>query len=105
MPARNRGRVIFVSSESAVQIPSEMIHYGVTRAFSQFAKTFGTGPSRAGVLCVLDGFPRGQFSKTIARRWCMGVFTISRQAAKNAFGKKHGSGWWRSRRRQIKGQG
>ncbi|MEO7717964.1 MAG: SDR family NAD(P)-dependent oxidoreductase [Capsulimonas sp.] len=28
---RNWGRVIFVSSESAVQIPVEMIHYGVTK--------------------------------------------------------------------------
>ncbi|BDI30633.1 oxidoreductase [Capsulimonas corticalis] len=28
---RNWGRVLFVSSESAVQIPAEMIHYGVTK--------------------------------------------------------------------------
>ena len=28
---RNWGRIIFLSSESAVQIPSEMIHYGVTK--------------------------------------------------------------------------
>ncbi|HYT05735.1 MAG TPA: SDR family oxidoreductase [Gemmatimonadales bacterium] len=31
MLARNWGRVIFISSESAVQIPAEMIHYGVTK--------------------------------------------------------------------------
>jgi len=31
MRARNWGRVVFVSSESAVQIPSEMIHYGMTK--------------------------------------------------------------------------
>lgn len=31
MMARNWGRIVFVSSESAVQIPSEMIHYGVTK--------------------------------------------------------------------------
>jgi NAD(P)-dependent dehydrogenase (short-subunit alcohol dehydrogenase family) len=28
---RNWGRIIFISSESAVQIPLEMIHYGVTK--------------------------------------------------------------------------
>lgn len=31
MRARNWGRVIFISSESAVQIPAEMIHYGMTK--------------------------------------------------------------------------
>lgn len=28
----NRGRIIFISSESALQIPAEMIHYGVSKA-------------------------------------------------------------------------
>jgi NAD(P)-dependent dehydrogenase (short-subunit alcohol dehydrogenase family) len=31
MLARNQGRIIFVSSESALQIPVEMIHYGTTK--------------------------------------------------------------------------
>ncbi|WP_224370510.1 SDR family NAD(P)-dependent oxidoreductase [Hyalangium versicolor] len=31
MRAKGWGRIIFVSSESAVQIPSEMIHYGMTK--------------------------------------------------------------------------
>ena len=31
MQERNWGRVGFVSSESAVQIPAEMIHYGMTK--------------------------------------------------------------------------
>ena len=30
--ARNWGRVVFISSESGVQIPEEMIHYGMTKA-------------------------------------------------------------------------
>jgi NAD(P)-dependent dehydrogenase (short-subunit alcohol dehydrogenase family) len=29
---RNWGRVVFISSESGVQIPEEMIHYGMTKA-------------------------------------------------------------------------
>lgn len=32
MLARNWGRVVFISSESGVQIPEEMIHYGLTKA-------------------------------------------------------------------------
>jgi NAD(P)-dependent dehydrogenase (short-subunit alcohol dehydrogenase family) len=31
MLAKNWGRIIFVSSESALQIPTEMIHYGTTK--------------------------------------------------------------------------
>ncbi|MFZ4776915.1 MAG: SDR family NAD(P)-dependent oxidoreductase [Terrimicrobiaceae bacterium] len=32
MLSRNWGRVVFISSESGIQIPPEMIHYGVTKA-------------------------------------------------------------------------
>jgi NAD(P)-dependent dehydrogenase (short-subunit alcohol dehydrogenase family) len=31
MQARNWGRIVFISSESGVQIPTEMIHYGMTK--------------------------------------------------------------------------
>ena len=31
MKQRNWGRIVFISSESAIQIPVEMIHYGVTK--------------------------------------------------------------------------
>jgi len=31
MIAQNWGRIIFISSESAIQIPDEMIHYGMTK--------------------------------------------------------------------------
>jgi NAD(P)-dependent dehydrogenase (short-subunit alcohol dehydrogenase family) len=31
MRRRNWGRIVFISSESAVQIPAEMIHYGMTK--------------------------------------------------------------------------
>lgn len=31
MRARNWGRIVFVSSESGLQIPTEMIHYGMTK--------------------------------------------------------------------------
>lgn len=32
MKERNWGRIIFISSESGIQIPAEMIHYGMTKA-------------------------------------------------------------------------
>jgi NAD(P)-dependent dehydrogenase (short-subunit alcohol dehydrogenase family) len=32
MLQRNWGRIVFISSESGVQIPEEMIHYGMTKA-------------------------------------------------------------------------
>ena len=31
MKNRNWGRIVFISSESAIQIPAEMIHYGMTK--------------------------------------------------------------------------
>jgi NAD(P)-dependent dehydrogenase (short-subunit alcohol dehydrogenase family) len=56
MLERNRGRILFVSSESAVQIPVEMIHYGTTKT-AQLAvarglaeRTRGTGVTVNSVL-------------------------------------------------------
>ena len=47
MLAKNWGRVIFISSESAVQIPAEMIHYGVTKT-AQAALARGIAETVAG---------------------------------------------------------
>jgi NAD(P)-dependent dehydrogenase (short-subunit alcohol dehydrogenase family) len=47
MRARDWGRVVFVSSESAVQIPSEMIHYGMTKT-AQLAVARGVAETTAG---------------------------------------------------------
>jgi NAD(P)-dependent dehydrogenase (short-subunit alcohol dehydrogenase family) len=44
---RNWGRVIFISSESAVQIPAEMIHYGVTKTM-QLALSRGLAETTIG---------------------------------------------------------
>ena len=58
MKKRNWGRIIFISSESAVQIPAEMIHYGMTKT-AQLAVSRGLAESVAGtgitVNCVLPG--------------------------------------------------
>ena len=47
MKDANWGRIIFISSESAVQIPAEMIHYGMTKT-AQLAISRGLAESVAG---------------------------------------------------------
>jgi NAD(P)-dependent dehydrogenase (short-subunit alcohol dehydrogenase family) len=63
MRARNWGRIIFISSESAIQIPAEMIHYGMTKT-AQLAVSRGLAESLAGtgitVNCVLPGPTRSR---------------------------------------------
>jgi NAD(P)-dependent dehydrogenase (short-subunit alcohol dehydrogenase family) len=63
MRARNRGRIIFISSESAEQNPPQMIHYGTTKT-AQLAVSRGLAESLAGtgitVNCVLPGPTRSR---------------------------------------------
>jgi NAD(P)-dependent dehydrogenase (short-subunit alcohol dehydrogenase family) len=47
MKRANWGRIIFISSESALQIPAEMIHYGMTKT-AQLAVSRGLAESLAG---------------------------------------------------------
>ncbi|MDR5760184.1 SDR family oxidoreductase [Caballeronia sp. LZ035] len=47
MKQKNWGRVVFISSESGVQIPVEMIHYGVTKT-AQIALARGLAETCAG---------------------------------------------------------
>jgi NAD(P)-dependent dehydrogenase (short-subunit alcohol dehydrogenase family) len=47
MRERNWGRVVFVSSESGLQIPAEMIHYGMTKT-AQLAVARGLAESLCG---------------------------------------------------------
>ena len=58
MKAHNWGRIVFISSESGLQIPAEMVHYGVTKT-AQIAVARGIAETCAGtgVTCnaVLPG--------------------------------------------------
>ncbi|MFZ1998858.1 MAG: SDR family oxidoreductase [Candidatus Sulfotelmatobacter sp.] len=47
MKKRNWGRIVFISSESAVQIPAEMIHYGMTKT-AQLAIARGLAETTTG---------------------------------------------------------
>ena len=63
MLKNNWGRIVFISSESALQIPSEMIHYGVTKT-AQIAVARGLAELTAGtgvtVNSVLPGPTRSE---------------------------------------------
>ncbi|MBU0601070.1 MAG: SDR family oxidoreductase [Gammaproteobacteria bacterium] len=63
MKRRNWGRILFISSESGVQIPAEMIHYGMTKS-AQIAIARGLAESVAGtgitVNSVLPGPTRSR---------------------------------------------
>ncbi|MFZ7125498.1 MAG: SDR family NAD(P)-dependent oxidoreductase [Desulfobacterales bacterium] len=63
MKRKNWGRIIFVSSESAVQIPAEMIHYGMTKS-AQIAVARGMAETTVGtgvtVNSVLPGPTRSE---------------------------------------------
>jgi NAD(P)-dependent dehydrogenase (short-subunit alcohol dehydrogenase family) len=58
MKKHNWGRIVFISSESAIQIPAEMIHYGMTKT-AQLAVSRGLAETCAGtgvtVNAVLPG--------------------------------------------------
>ncbi len=74
MRQANWGRIIFISSESAVQIPAEMVHYGMTKT-AQLAVSRGLAESVAGtgitVNSVLPGPTRsrgvGDFVEALAK--------------------------------------
>jgi NAD(P)-dependent dehydrogenase (short-subunit alcohol dehydrogenase family) len=67
MRKKNWGRIIFVSSESAVQIPAEMVHYGMTKT-AQIAVARGIAESLTGtgitVNSVLAGPTRSEGVET-----------------------------------------
>jgi NAD(P)-dependent dehydrogenase (short-subunit alcohol dehydrogenase family) len=71
MVDRNWGRVVFISSESAVNIPAEMIQYGVTKT-AQVALARGLAESVAGtgvtVNTVLPGPTRSEGVETFVTR-------------------------------------
>src|SRR5882762_4408672 len=58
MVQRNWGRVLFVSSESALQIPPEMIQYGVTKT-AQLALARGLAESVAGTAVTVNALLPG----------------------------------------------
>jgi NAD(P)-dependent dehydrogenase (short-subunit alcohol dehydrogenase family) len=71
MRERNWGRIVFLSSESGLQIPAEMIHYGMTKT-AQLAIARGLAETTAGsgvtVNSVLPGPTRSEGVATFVER-------------------------------------
>ena len=86
MRARGWGRIVFVSSESGVQIPAEMIHYGVTKT-AQLAVARGLAETLQGtgvtVNSVLPGPTTsegvGAFVEQLAASRGVDVATVERE--------------------------
>ena len=66
MLEQNWGRIIFISSESGVQIPAEMVHYGATKT-AQLGVSRGLAEQTAGtnvtVNKVIPGSTRSEGSE------------------------------------------
>jgi NAD(P)-dependent dehydrogenase (short-subunit alcohol dehydrogenase family) len=58
MKSANWGRIIFISSESGIQIPAEMIHYGTTKT-AQLAVSRGLAESLAGTAITVNSILAG----------------------------------------------
>jgi NAD(P)-dependent dehydrogenase (short-subunit alcohol dehydrogenase family) len=58
MLEKNWGRILFISSESAVQIPAEMVHYGMTKT-AQVAIARGVAESVAGTGVTVNSILAG----------------------------------------------
>lgn len=71
MKQKNWGRIVFISSESALQIPAEMIHYGMTKT-AQLAISRGLAETTAGtnvtVNAVLPGPTASEGVNTFVER-------------------------------------
>lgn len=61
MKANGWGRIVFVSSESALQIPTEMIHYGMTKT-AQLAVARGLAETLAGTAVTVNSVLPGPTS-------------------------------------------
>ena len=90
MLARNEGRIIFISSESALQIPVEMIHYGVTKT-AQVALARGMAELTAGtnvtVNSVLPGPTRSEGVEGFLKELALAGNTDEAAVEKNFFEK------------------
>jgi len=87
MKAMGWGRIIFLSSESAVQIPSEMIHYGMTKT-AQLAISRGLAETTAGtdvtVNAILPGPTASEGVSAFVESLAVGQ-GIDRQSVENEF--------------------
>ncbi len=88
MKKRNWGRIVFISSESAIQIPAEMIHYGMTKT-AQLAIVRGLAETTAGtnvtVNSVLPGPTASEGVNTFVEELARDQKTTRREVEKQFF--------------------
>ena len=88
MKKRNWGRIVFISSESAIQIPAEMIHYGMTKT-AQLAIARGLAETTAGtnvtVNSVLPGPTASEGVNTFVEELARDQKTTRREVEKQFF--------------------
>jgi NAD(P)-dependent dehydrogenase (short-subunit alcohol dehydrogenase family) len=68
MKDANWGRIIFISSESALQIPVEMIHYGMTKT-AQLAISRGLAETTAGTAVTVNAVLAGPTKSEGVVQW------------------------------------
>jgi len=91
MRTRDWGRIVFVSSESAVQIPPEMIHYGMTKT-AQVAVARGIAETTAGTGITVNSVLAGptasegvsEFVEQLARGQGVSVETMAGEFFRSA---------------------
>lgn len=74
MVARNWGRILFISSESALQIPVEMIHYGTTKT-AQLAVARGLAETVAGTGVTVNSILAGPTRSEGVEQFLQGMAT------------------------------
>jgi NAD(P)-dependent dehydrogenase (short-subunit alcohol dehydrogenase family) len=80
MLARGWGRILFISSESALQIPAEMIHYGTTKT-AQLAVARGLAEITAGTAVTVNAILPGPTRSEGVAEFVSGLAAQQRKSA------------------------